>query len=250
MWQTVFALTYKNLRQRYNQAHLKSAWTLLQPLIGPGVLTLVFSRIARFSSEGVPYPVFSLTGIIPWSFFLVSTLLSCGSLLGNKPLLLRIPFPRIAVPLSCVLTAFADFLVSFAVLLVILPFVHHTPGPAALWLIPVIVIQCLLHAGLALLLSISSVYYRDIPHIVRSALPLGMLVSPVAYSANIALERTHGLARFNPLFGIIDAYHRVLLHGQAPDLFSISVSFIFSAALFVLGFWLFSRGQDEALDFA
>lgn len=244
----VFALALINIKHRYKQGYLRIAWAVINPLFTMMVLFLVFSRVAKLTSEGVPYPVFSFVTLVPWSLFAASMGFCVYSLTANYNLITRINFPRATIPLASILATFLDFAIAFMLLVVFLFIFKIKVGFTFFLVIPVILIQLLFMIGLGLALSIFNVYLRDI----QSALPLilqaWMLISPVGYSMDMVGDNLKFFYLLNPMAGLLDSYRKILLHDQMPDPYCLGMSFIISVAVFAAGYSFFKKNEKKLAD--
>ena len=238
----------RELRLRYKQTALGVAWAVVHPLALMLVLTMVFSRIVKLDSEGVPYPLFSYAALLPWTFVATSTTLSMMSLVKDVELVTRIWFPRQILPIGSVLASLIDFTIALILFLVLLVSFGHPPGWTAIAIVPLIVIQLLLVLGLALFNSAVNVRYRDVKFIVPLGLQLWMFASPVVYSVAEVPERLRSLYLLNPVAGLIDGYRACLLHNRLPDWSSVGVAAAGALVIFVVGWWYFRRVEIHFAD--
>ena len=244
----IWILSLKDLKQRYHERYLKATWAFINPLFQLALFTLVFSRIARFHSEGASYPLFALSALIPWVFFSSCLSSSCYSLTSNRSLITRLHFPRIAIPLSVLVTHLIDFVIAAAMFCVFLALQWPASVPPVFSLLPVFALQLVFTAAIALVLSISNAYFRD----VGSALPMitqsWLFVSPVVYSAGAVPEKWRALYFLNPMAVVIDSYRRVLLHSQTPDARLFGTALLVSLSIFILAWLLFKKLETNLAD--
>jgi ABC-2 type transport system permease protein/lipopolysaccharide transport system permease protein len=247
------ALAERDLRIRYKQAALGMAWAVFTPIVMMLAFTLVFTKLGHVATGGVPYPLFSYVGLIPWSFFSASVLTGGMSLTNNIPLLNKLYCPREIFPLGTIAVAAADAAISILVLVALFPIEHFTPAWQTLYAPIMLLILLAFSVGVTLAIAAPVVYMRDL----RVALPLviqfGLFVSPVAYGASaIAKTRTELIiyTALNPLVAVIDGLRRTMLLGQSPDW---TIELVGAAmALLVLGggFMLFKRLEAGLADVA
>lgn len=244
----LYFLTWRDIKVRYKQAVLGIAWAVLQPLLTMLIFTVIFGNLLKTPSQDIPYPLFSLTAVLPWQLFATALQRSSASLVGNANLITKIYFPRLAIPLSSVMAALVDFGISFIVLLGVMFYYRYLPGLNVLWL-PLIVLLALLTAlSVGLWLSALNVQYRDIQHMVPFIVQVWMYASPIVYPIETIPE---GLARWlyglNPMVGVIQGFRWALLGGDAPDftlLFSVGMVLI----LLVSGLYYFRRMEKTFAD--
>jgi lipopolysaccharide transport system permease protein len=211
------------------------------------ILTAVFGRVAKLPSGDTPYAILVFTGLLPW-FFFSNALSDCSnSLITNSHLLSKVYFPRLIVPVSTILVSSVDFIISFAVLLLLMLWYGISPS-WQLALLPVLGIWVgALSLGLGLWFSALNVRYRDFRHIVPFMLQLGIYASPVAYSANIIPEKWIPLYYLNPMAGVIDAF-RWSITGVAPSVYGIVCASIITAILLVIGLAYFRSEESRFAD--
>jgi lipopolysaccharide transport system permease protein len=247
----LYFLTWRDIKVRYKQAVLGVAWAVLAPLITMVVFSVVFNRWLGVTVPeqypGVPYAVFSFTGLLPWSLFASGLQRSGSSLVSSSSLLTKVYFPRLIIPMSGVLGALPDFIISFAVLGGLMAYFSVAPTWNALW-IPAFVLLALATAlAFGLWLSALNVLYRDVGYIIPFIIQLWMYVSPVAYP----IENVQGPMRWvyglNPMTGVIQGFRWALLGGDPPDkLVAAAVAIVL--ALMVTGFFYFKRMERTFAD--
>jgi ABC-type polysaccharide/polyol phosphate export permease len=212
----LYELTTRDLKIRYKQTLLGTAWALFTPLVMMFIFTQIFARVAKVDTAPIPYSIFVYCGLLPWQFFSTSLKSSVDSLTRNRLLVTKIYMPREVFPISQVLSAFADFLVASVVLAALMLWHGIAPAPTA-WFLPVIIlVQTSLTIGLALLLSMGNLFYRDVKYLFEVGLLLWMFATSVIYPIQV-VGPWAWILTLNPMTPIIDAYRSVLLSGQMPD---------------------------------
>lgn len=244
----IYFLTWRDIKVRYKQAVLGLAWALLQPILTVLIFTVVFGVLLKTPSQGLPYPLFAISALLPWQLFANALQRSSISLVGNSNLITKIYFPRLAIPLSSVAAALMDFAVSFLVLIGMMVYYRYMPGLNMLWL-PVIILFALLTAlAVGLWLSAINVQYRDVQHMVPFIIQVWMYASPIVYPIDIIPEgiwRT--LYGLNPMVGVIQSYRWALLGGDQPDA-TMLISIIVVIVLLVSGIYYFRRMEKTFAD--
>ncbi len=244
----LLVLTWREISIRYKQTLLGGAWAILQPLLSMVVFSIFLGRLAGLPSDGIPYPVFSYLGLLPWTYFANAVSRSGASLVGNANLISKVYFPRILIPLASVLSAFVDFLLSCVVLVGVMAWYHVAPDPLrSLWLVPLSLLVAILATGVGMGLSALNVQYRDVQHAVPFLMQLWMYATPVVYPASLVPERYRTLFALNPMAGITEAYRAAPL-GRAVDMHSLLVSCAVVVVLFALGLWRFQRTERVFAD--
>ena len=207
----MLTLAARDVKLRYRQTALGALWVVLQPLLGAGIFSFVFGKVAHLSSDGLPYFVFSYAGLLGWNAFNSTLNKASSSLLANAGLVSKIYFPRLILPISTLFSSVIDFLVAFAVMLVLLVLYHITPGIGILLLPLLLALVLLLALGIALFTSAMMVTYRDVQYILPVMTQFLQYASPVAYAVSTVPERLRAAYFLNPLAGLLDAFRWSLL---------------------------------------
>jgi lipopolysaccharide transport system permease protein len=236
---------WRDIKVRYKQTVLGMGWAVLQPLLSVGVLTLVFSRVARITTGGVPYPVFVLCGWAPWQLFARGITRSSNNLVENQYLITSAYIPRLMLPLAAVLSAFADFGIEFLLLLTVMFAYHVSPaGVAVLAIVPFLLLALVAALALGLFLSALNVRYRDVGHMVPFFIQLSFFVTPVAYPSNLVPSHLRWLCELNPMANVVEGFRWALLHGTKPALPGLIYS-VLGTAGFLLGALLYFRRVER-----
>ena len=243
----LYFLTWRDLKVRYKQTVLGVAWAIIQPLFTMVVFSLFFGRLARVPSDGVPYPLFSFTALLPWGLFANALGQTSNSLVSSANLLTKVYFPRLVIPLSTVLSGVADFTVSFGVLLVLLGLYGIAPGPAVA-VLPLFLLMALVTSlGVGLWLSALNVQYRDVRYTVPFLTQFWLFATPVAYPSSLLSEPWRTLYGLNPMVGVVEGFRWALLGTQPPGSM-LAVSSVVSVALLVSGAYCFRRMEKTFAD--
>ena len=244
----IFFLTWRDIKVRYKQAVLGIAWAVLQPLLTMAIFTIIFGVLLNTPSQGLPYPLFALTALIPWQLFSTALQRSSISLVGNANLITKIYFPRIAIPLSTIFAALIDFVISFVVLLGVMAFYRVWPGLMILWLPLFILLSLLTSLAVGLWLSALNVQYRDIQHMVPFLIQVWMYASPIVYPIEtIPAGFWRGIYSLNPMVGVIQGFRWALLGGTHPDI-TLIISIIVVLILLISGLYYFRRMEKTFAD--
>jgi len=208
-------LAWRDTLVRYKQTFLGVAWALLQPFLTMMIFAVLFGRLARFPSNGVPYPLMTLAGLLPWQFFSTALSECAGSLVGSANMISKVYFPRIIVPASAILSGILNFLISL-VLLTIMMIWYHARFYGTLILLPFyLAAACVVAFSGGVWLSALNVRYRDVSYIVPFITRMGLYVSPVAFMSSMVLDkfgpRIHFLFCLNPMAGVIDGFRWCIL---------------------------------------
>jgi lipopolysaccharide transport system permease protein len=238
----------REVRVRYKQSLLGVAWAIVQPLVLTVVFTLIFSRLARVDTGGIPYPIFAYTALVPWTFFSTSLGFGIPSLIANMNLVTKIYFPREVLPLASIGAASVDFAAASAIFVGMLIFYGVWPGVHALWILPLLVLQILLTIGVTLLGSAAIVFFRDMRFVVPLITQVWMYATPIIYPVELVPEHLRPYYFLNPMAGIIDGYRRALLLGESPQMTALLCSTAISCLLFMVGYACFKRVEPMFAD--
>jgi lipopolysaccharide transport system permease protein len=238
LWQyreLFYFLSWRDILVRYKQTAIGIAWGVIRPLLTMVVFTIIFGKIAKLPSEGVPYPILVYTAMLPWQFFSNSLSESSNSLIVNASMMTKIYFPRIIVPVSAVIVNLVDFFISFAILAALMVWYHFIPGWRFLTL-PLFLLLAFLSAfGFGLWFASLNVKYRDFRYIVPFIVQFGLYISPVGFSSSVIPDKWRLLYSLNPMVGVIDGFRWAILGGNVEIYWP---GFILSGVLSVLIFYL------------
>jgi lipopolysaccharide transport system permease protein len=241
-------LAWRDVAVRYKQTSIGVAWAILQPFLTMVVFTFVFGRFANFPSKDVPYPIFTYSALLPWTYFASSVALSSSSIVSNRGLVTKVYFPRVLLPLAGVTVPIVDFLLASVVLFGMMAWFDVWPG-LALVLAPLFLLMAVVTAlGIALFLSAVNVRYRDVPYAIPFVLQIWLYLSGVVYAISALPERWQWLLALNPMTAVINGFQWGVLDTAAPDLGKTMVSVAAMAAFFVVGLWFFRRSEPRFAD--
>ena len=241
-------MTVRHLRGQYKQSVLGYAWAFVNPLSQLLILTFVFSTIPRVPSEGTPYALFVLVGLIPWMFFSNALGSATDSVVGAAGLVTKVYFPREVLPTAAVLTKLVDL--GFGVLILVALMVYFgEPPEATSWWLPILFgIHMVFVLGLSYPLAALNLYFHDVRFLVGVALTLWFYLTPVLYPVDIVPQRYQFLYDINPNSLFIHAYRRVLLHGENPDLEKVLLGLVIAVGTFLIGYYLFKKMEPTFAD--
>jgi lipopolysaccharide transport system permease protein len=240
----LYFLVWRNIKIRYKQTALGAAWAVLQPLLTMLVFTVFFGRLAKVPSDGIPYPVFAFTALLPWQLFAFALTESSNSLVVSQNLITKVYFPRLVIPLSSTLTGLVDFAISFCVLLVLMMYYHVTPSKAVAWLPAFLLLALAAALSVGLWLSALNVKYRDVRYTIPFMTQFWMFATPVAYSSSLVPEPWRRWYGLNPMAGVVEGFRWALLgkSGGVGPLLWVSLA----AVLLLLTGGLFYFRRTEA----
>ena len=240
-------LAWRDCAVRYKQTALGIAWAVIRPVLAMLVFTVVFGRIAKLPSGGVPYPLMVFAGMLPWTFFSTGLSDASNSLLANTPLVSKVYFPRMIMPTATITAAFIDFFIGLIILAGMMAWYHVWPSWRIL-LLPVFVVLAFLAAlGPSLWVTAVNVKYRDFRYVIPFLVQFGLYVSPVGFSSSIVPQKWRLLYSLNPLAGIIDAFRWSVL-GSAIEWRAVGISVAVVAVLLRLGIRKFRATERTFAD--
>lgn len=234
VWQArelLYFLVWRDVKVRYKQTVLGIGWSVLQPFLAMVVFTIFFGRLAKMPSDGVPYPLFSLAALVPWTYFAAAALNGSTSLVGNQHLLAKVYFPRVLVPLAAVLMPAVDLAVSFTMLLVLMAWYHVMPTAAVLLLPLYVALGVSTAFAVTLWTSGLSVRYRDARYVLPFIVQIWLFVTPVAYPASLVPERWRLLYALNPMASVVEGFRSALLGTAGPGSMVVVAVVVVAAAL-------------------
>jgi lipopolysaccharide transport system permease protein len=251
LWQyreLLYFLVWRDVKVRYKQTALGAAWAIIQPVFTMIVFSVFFGRLAKMPSDGVPYPIFAYTALVPWTFFASALGQASNSLVGSSNLIKKVYFPRLVVPLASVLSGIVDFLLAFGVLVLLMMFYGMGFSLKLLWL-PLLVLQVMITAlAVSLWLSALNVEYRDVRYIVPFVTQFWLFATPVAYPSSLLSEPWRTVYGLNPMVGVIEGFRWALLQtGSAPGLMA-AISGLVSVILLIGGAYYFRRLERTFAD--
>jgi lipopolysaccharide transport system permease protein len=240
----LYFLTFRSIKVLYAQSAIGIGWAVLQPLFSMLIFTVVFGRFAGIKSDGVPYSLFSLAALVPWTYFSNALLEASNSLVNQAQMITKVYFPRVILPLSGVLAKLIDFCIAMTMLLIMMAWYRCLPTWNVLFLPLLIVIMLTTAAGLGMWLTAMAVHYRDVKHALTFVVQLIMYATPVVYSATIVPAEWQRIYALNPMVGVIEGFRAALL-GTRPmpwDWIGIGAA---SASLLLLSGLVYFRHQER-----
>jgi lipopolysaccharide transport system permease protein len=243
----LYFLAWRNIKIRYKQTALGAAWAILQPVLTMLVFTLLFGRLAKVPSDGIPYPVFALTALLPWQLFAFALTESSNSLVGSQNLITKVYFPRLVIPLSSILTGLVDFAISFCALVVMMIYYRVMPGKTVVWLPAFLLLALATALSIGLWLSALNVKYRDVRYTIPFMTQFWMLATPVAYSSSLIPEPWRRWYGLNPMAGVVEGFRWALLGtGNVGPLLWVSLAAVL--LLLMGGLFYFRRTESTFAD--
>jgi ABC-type polysaccharide/polyol phosphate export permease len=239
----LMSLARRDFLLRYKQTVMGVGWSILMPVTHMLVFSVIFTRVVRLET-GLPYPIYAYAGLLPWNFFASSLRFSVNSLVANSSLITKVYFPRETLPFSVILVSLVDFAVG-AVILAGLMVYYQVPIHATIVLLPVVLlVQIAFTAGVALLISMGNLFYRDVKYLFEIVITLWMFATSVVYPVERIGGRLGPLLMLNPMTPIIEAYRSVLLRGEWPDPGPFGMAVVISFALLAVSWVAFHRAES------
>jgi lipopolysaccharide transport system permease protein len=243
-------LVLRDIKIRYSQSVLGIGWAVIQPLFSMVLFTVVFGRLAKISSDGAPYALFSLAAMVPWTYFANVLTDSSASVVNSQNLLTKVYFPRLVLPLVPVAAKFLDFVIAFGLMLPLLAWYRVFPTASLVFLPLVVVILGATALGTGMWLSALSVQYRDVRYGMNFGVQLLMYAAPVVYPASIVPAKIQIFYALNPMVGVIEGFRAALLGTQAMPWSWIALGGAVSALLLATGALYFRRSERFFADIA
>jgi lipopolysaccharide transport system permease protein len=246
--QLLFFFTWRDVKVRYKQTLIGSAWAVLQPFAAMVLFTVFFGNLLELSTEGIPGPVFYYSSLLPWTYFSLAVVTASNSVVGNQNLIHKIYFPRLLLPMSAVLPGVIDFAIAFVVL-VALMLIYGVGFSLTFVLFPLFVLMgVLLALALGVWLSILNARFRDVRFVVPFVVQMLFFASPIVYSANEIPDRWRALYSANPLVGVIEGFRwSVTGTGRAPGL-SVLLSVLLVLVVLAGGLVYFRKEEANIAD--
>jgi homopolymeric O-antigen transport system permease protein len=250
----LYFLVWRDVKIRYKQTALGAAWAILQPLLTMLVFTVFFGGLAKVGSDGLPYPIFSFTGLLPWTFFAQGLTQSAGSILGSSNLITKIYFPRLVIPIASVLAGVVDFAIAFLILAVMMVWYGIWPTAAVLWLPLFFLLAAITAMGIGLWMSALSVEYRDVRYVVPFFVQMWLFVTPVIYPASKVITKLHemGLPAWiyglNPMAGVVEGFRWALLRTGSLNVPVLAASAAVAIVALISGAFYFRRMERSFAD--
>jgi lipopolysaccharide transport system permease protein len=241
-------LVWRDVKVRYKQTFIGVAWAIVQPLMLMVVFSLVFGKFAQFSSEGLPYQIFTFSGLLPWTYFAAALALSSVSIVSNANLVTKVYFPRVFLPFAASAVPAIDFAIAFVVLLGLMQW-FDTPIHATVVFMPLFLLLAFVTAlGVGLFFSAMNVRYRDVPYALPFLVQLWFWLSPVAYAITELPDKYEWIFALNPMTGVINGFRWSLLGTPAPPPAQLTLSVVASLVFFVGGLAFFRRSEPRFAD--
>ena len=244
----LYFLVWRSLKVRYRQTVLGAAWAILQPLLTMGVFTVFFGRLAKVPSDGIPYPIFVYTALVPWMYFANAVMQSSNTLLDHERMVTKIYFPRLLLPLASVLSALLDFFIAFAVLIAMMAWYRVVPTTAVLAIPFLLVLASASALAAGLWLSAINVKYRDVRQVVPFLMQVWLFITPVVYPSSLLPAWWRPVYGINPMVGVVEGFRWALLGGVSAPMSLVLVATVVVTVALIGGLYYFRRMEQTFAD--
>jgi lipopolysaccharide transport system permease protein len=246
----LYFLSLRGIKAKYAQSIFGVSWAVFQPLFSTLVFTIVFGTVAKVSSDGVPYFLFSLVAIVPWNYFSGTLTDAASSLVTNSAMISKVYFPRLVLPLSAAISKLLDFLIGMVMLALFLTIWGMAPS-WEIFLIPVLILILLLTSlGAGMLLAAMAVQYRDVKHAMTFAIQLLVYIAPVVYPTSAIPAQFQNLYAINPMVGVIEGFRSIFLLNQGFPWIWVLEGLLVGTLLFFIGALYFTKMEKNFADVA
>ncbi len=237
----VAILVARDIKVKYKQTVLGGLWAVIQPFFMMVVFSLLFGRLAKIPSDGIPYPIFNYTAMIAWTYFSGAVSASSNSIVGSQNLISKVYFPRIIIPATPVISGLLDFALAFVMLLAMMLYYNIYPSLLVVTLPLLVILMMLTASGVGMLLAALNAKYRDIRYTVPFIVQFWMFVTPIVYPASLVPARYRTIYALNPMTGVVEGFRASLLGKTAFPADMVAVSAVVSFALFFVGLFYFKQ---------
>ena len=244
----LYFLSLKEIKIRYKQTALGASWAVLQPFLTMIIFTIVFGKLAKMPSGGIPYPIFSYSGLLLWTYFSNSISAAGNSLISNEKLVSKIYFPRLLIPTSSTVSGLLDYAIAMSILVIMMVYYNFCPNISIILLPYVILMTFILSNGVGYLLSAINVKYRDIRHALPFFIQLLLFLTPVIYPTDIGGGKYSWIFLLNPMSGFISAHRTCILGQTSLDVLGLLVSSVLTVVIFIIGIIYFKKTESYFAD--
>jgi lipopolysaccharide transport system permease protein len=244
----IYSLIRRQFHLRYRQSAVGFAWALVPPLATLAAGVLVFDKVVQVDTGEVPYAMFVMAALVPWSFFANSIQFGVPSVSEALVMVTRLVFPRAALPLSMIGVAILDLAVAMAIFILFSLVIGEGLSLTAAWFPVLLLIEVVLVTGVVLLGSAINVFARDVRLAVPLLIQLWLFLTPVLYPLDSVPSELRPWYLLNPMTGLVESYRAILIHGHAPDVDLLVPAIVGSVTLFLVGAWYFGSTEPRFAD--
>jgi lipopolysaccharide transport system permease protein len=244
----IYFFAWRDIKVRYKQTMLGAAWAIIQPVFTMVVFTVLFGKLAKMPSEGAPYPIFCFSALLPWTYFAGTLSQASSSIVRSSQLIKKVYFPRLAIPISTVLSGIVDFGLSFFVLLCMMLYFGIVPTWNVIWLPFLLLLATVMALGTSLWLTSLNVRFRDVTYMIPFVTQMWMFFTPIIYPSSVLPEPWRTLYGINPLAGVIEGFRWALLGTNTRPGPMLIVSSLTAVAILISGAFYFRRVEKHFAD--
>jgi homopolymeric O-antigen transport system permease protein len=244
----LFFLAGRDIKVRYRQTALGVAWAVLQPFLTMVVFSVFFGRLGGIPSDGLPYPLFSFAGLVPWTFFAYGLSEASNSVVGSQQLITKVYFPRLTIPIATVLAGVVDFAIAFVILIVMMLSYGIVPSLRVVWIVPMVLLVVVSALGVGLWLAALNVKYRDVRYALPFLTQLWLFATPIAYPSSLLDTTWRSVYALNPMVGVVEGFRWALLGSRTTPGSMLVASSLAGLALLIGGAMYFRRMEATFAD--
>ena len=244
----LYFLIWRDIKVRYKQTVLGATWAIIQPFFTMIVFSLFFGALAKMPSDGIPYPIFSFTALVPWTFFANGLGKASNSLVGSSNLIKKVYFPRLIIPIASTVSGIIDFVLAFVMLIGMMFYFGIIPTINVLWLPFFLLLALVTALGVSLWLSAMNVQFRDVQYIIPFLTQFWLFATPIAYPSSLLSEPWRTLYGINPMVGVVEGFRWALLGTQTAPGPIIAVSSFVAVVVLISGTFYFRRLEKTFAD--
>ena len=244
----LYFLSWRDIKVRYKQTALGALWAILQPFLTMLVFSLFFGNLAKMPSDGIPYPIFAFSALVPWTFFSNGLTQSGNSLIQSAGMLKKVYFPRLIVPISSILSGVVDFLFAFLVLIGLMFWYGIVPTANVVWLPLLLLLAFGTALGVGLWLSAMNVQFRDVRYTIPFLAQFWLFATPIAYPSSLLSEPWRTIYGINPMVGVVEGFRWALLGTATAPGPLIIVSALTMLTILITGMFYFRRMESTFAD--
>lgn len=247
-WDLIFILIWREIKIRYKQTVVGSAWAIIQPVVSMLIFTLLFDKVMNVPSGNIPYPIFSFCALVPWTYFTHALTKTSRCLVDNRVLLVKVYFPRLIYPLAAALGGLIDFFIALAILVIMQCYYGIAPSAAVLLFPFFLSLNILAALSVGLWLAAINVQYRDVMNVLPFLMQIWLFITPVAYSSGMIPEKWQFVYGLNPMTGVVEGFRWIMLGSSAPPPAILLASIGMIAILLISGLFFYKKREDYFTD--
>src|SRR5690348_10304482 len=246
--EVLYFLIWRDIKVRYKQTALGATWAIIQPLLTMLIFSIFFGRLAKVPSDGLPYPLFSYSALVPWTFFATGLTQASNSLVSSSNLITKVYFPRLVVPMASVFAGLMDLAIAGGTLVLMMTYYHHGSTAHIVWIPALLLLALVTSVGVSFWFAALNVKYRDIRHVLPFVVQLWMFATPIAYPSSLVPARLRAFYAINPMTGVIEGFRWALLGTKTAPGAMLAVSSVISVLVLVSGAYFFRRMETTFAD--